>query len=53
MAGGIGSDTGMGIGMRMIMGGCDEDAACDEDAVCEGFFGGGVNPRLSFRSQST
>ena len=27
--------------MRMIMGGCDEDAACDEDAVCEGFFGGG------------
>ena len=33
----------MGIGMRMIMGGCDEDAACDEDAICEGFFGGGAS----------
>ena len=41
--GGIGSDTRMGIGMRMIMGGCDEDAACDEDAICEGFFGGGAS----------
>lgn len=32
--GGTGPDTGMGMGMRMIMGGCDEDAACgDEDAI--------------------